>query len=1148
MAEEKPIGIESLPPLVLSPKQEELCDRLDKLHAKFNLKALPSKMFRGAIFAAQVGVKENPDWISQAANSLRDIMYPFGNYGIPNKEEALKVFGSVRLAEVNSVGRILGKLTELAHHGNAKGSSVNYTEFTPEDFEKLLTEFEDVMFNVLARQVNVHQEVDELLREDPPAESKKVKELIELNLDTRQYFYSKADESWLLWLWQNGFLSGITKAEPDPTQSVYRMPELNYLVKMAEKSPREVTDVMLEIPISEGKLNPDTLDQLLWICSQLPPEDLKRIIPKIQRENWILLIRSYSHYGFKFEKMFKALSSVGDSESMLILSQILLQVRKKGKEKADGPGWADNPFYFNDLEGTGIFDFLESVEEGKLETALSLVSSTMGKVVIFNQEKRDPQEPFAIGDGFAFYDVDFFGLETGEKKHKSFREDIRDLASTLKALIQRALDKCQNPERARDTFNNQILSLPDSQAMWRFRLFVMSICPKVFEKEIKEALFRISEVERPHNLTMGSEYETLLGKSLHLFSDEERSKYKEAVFNSFREKEKETLSKADVHGIGSTISSWLTPDEREKVKDYTGLALDENYKPQPVISSSKGGYIKSTSDVTDADLSELTISQIAEKLKTDWDPSHLTLEKQEESGDITTYDAEGLATVIKGNMHKRLEEYLQNAPLFFDRTNLSAHYTYAFLRGIFDVIQKKEAVFPENWDGLFELFNKLKVSFEEDPRDISGKDAGRSFTWLAGWGAVHSAAADVIKALVNLKKDNQYVISNSYRDKILLVLCYLLHHPNPSVQSETCEPAERNGEVKYNCSDPYTHAINSVRGKAFEALIGFIHRDSERFEEGVSSKIEKDVKDLYLALFNREDTRSMMFLFGHHYPTISVKDKEMAKNLISVLFDFQEPRLDLSLAAWEGYITNSLYANPFRELEFVYSKAIDIKRAQYTPREYFGDLDDVLATHLALAYMHFPDITLQSALLKKFFEEKSIKRHTEFISFLGRYIVSRNDAKKWMRENSIQDAKKLEEFWDWILDQNLDPKVYEAFGFWADAEWGVFDLVWQAEHVKRTLEKTNGAIEWDHNLQDSLVVYAQASPKNTLEIARLYFLNYLALRAENQGWIHTDEKIIEAFRLLHQNPETKEETEELINALLPHGNGVFWKLKDILKK
>ena len=73
-------------------------------------------------------------------------------------------------------------------------------------------------------------------------------ELVHVNLDARRYFYHKADERWLDWLWRNGFLNVLK--EEEPALDGARTPELGYLLGMAEKRPAQVVDIMLAIPIS----------------------------------------------------------------------------------------------------------------------------------------------------------------------------------------------------------------------------------------------------------------------------------------------------------------------------------------------------------------------------------------------------------------------------------------------------------------------------------------------------------------------------------------------------------------------------------------------------------------------------------------------------------------------------------------------------------------------------------------------------------------------------------------------------------------------------------------------------------------------------------------------------------------------------------
>jgi len=162
------IGEGPLQPPSLTSEQDSLCARLDDIHVKYGLRVKPSDMFRGAIFAVRIECRSNPDWLAQAANSLREILYPFWSSHVDGvtdrKTEVFKKYGSVLIDNsfIQNVGRMYGLLNDLTHHGSTS-TSVDFITFTIEDFEKLLADFERIMRDALTRQVDIHQEIDKIL-------------------------------------------------------------------------------------------------------------------------------------------------------------------------------------------------------------------------------------------------------------------------------------------------------------------------------------------------------------------------------------------------------------------------------------------------------------------------------------------------------------------------------------------------------------------------------------------------------------------------------------------------------------------------------------------------------------------------------------------------------------------------------------------------------------------------------------------------------------------------------------------------------------------------------------------------------------------------------------------------------------------------
>lgn len=166
-----------LEPIILSPEQEDLFGRLDDLHEKYSLKAKPSDMFKGALFAAREECRSNPDWIAQAANSLREILYPFWSKHVDGvadrKTDVFKKYGSVKIDEtlIENVGRTYGLLNDLSHHGAT--STIDFTKFGANDFNNILAEFEEIMKKALTCQIDIHKEIDEILEINPTEEGSK---------------------------------------------------------------------------------------------------------------------------------------------------------------------------------------------------------------------------------------------------------------------------------------------------------------------------------------------------------------------------------------------------------------------------------------------------------------------------------------------------------------------------------------------------------------------------------------------------------------------------------------------------------------------------------------------------------------------------------------------------------------------------------------------------------------------------------------------------------------------------------------------------------------------------------------------------------------------------------------------------------------
>ncbi|MCD6121950.1 MAG: hypothetical protein J7K04_08935, partial [Spirochaetales bacterium] len=921
--------------------------------------------------------EENPDWMAQVAHSLREIIYPF--HSSKKRGMAFKNYGSTYDIEksIQDSGRYYNFITNIAHHNFIKagqnsligGSKDNAVKVTPEVFEIVVRQFAKILFAILRRQIDAHKEIDRIFEARPNntiiANAKSLKDL---NPDAHQYFFAKADENWLSWLWENGFLDAIKQKAKEPARYTYNIPELYYLVRMAEKKPEQVADIMLKVSISKETLNSEVIDQFLHICIELPPKQLARIVPKIQQENWVKLIAAFNEWGFEYKKMFQTLADTKDYKGILMLAEAVLSVRTGEESIQTSRGFlSDNPFYLKDLLYTEVFNYLTSVDDEHAEQALELTVKIMTKVILLSGKAKSG-EVFPVQDFYYLSDIDFFSLSLSEKEHLSYRDNVRELTATIKILTQRLIgERCSKESYIRFIHEKYIKTLPENKSMWRLRLFVLSLCPKVFKDELRRAfsrLFKVMDAGKSYfYIDSGTEYKKALKKSFAVLGREYQREYIEKVFKyfggNFKDKEEEKLHKQNGWQILSSICRYLTVKEKEKCEEIFGNKCDSAFEPVPSIGPTEGGWISDRGPISKERFNKLKISAIAEKLRTEWRPENLQ-KKNTYNDFLNPINAEGVGEQLKDDINKRLQDYVKNANLFFKRDVIDQHYTYSFFRGIHEAVHSNRTNAESlNWNGLIELCLNIKKEGEREPFNREMRERHEFDTWLSGWEDVHSAMAQTIKELIREVEGRIVIDFLKYRDKIFKIISYLLDYPHPIPEDEEPETAimksQSPGDNTYIVSDLFSIAINTVRGQAFEALVFFVYRDGKGFAKEEKIKIHSDVKKLYETVLEKEKTRALMFMFGYYLPAFYFRDKEWIHRLLPEIFPEKLEKKHLYLASWEGYLVNKLYEEIFFDPYFqkLYKRGLAFTGKEDPKRKFFKDPDESIAAHFALAFVVF---------------------------------------------------------------------------------------------------------------------------------------------------------------------------------------------------
>ena len=1168
----KSIGEKTSEPISF-PRKEEICERLDNFYNSSEIETdiYFSNMFRGALFSMKKdNIENNPDWMAQVAHSLREILYPFhGKW-----ESAFAQYGSsYNKAKLGKkINLYYGFLNSIAHHNYSEastnpiigGSKEHPVSITSNIFKEIVHKFGDILFEVLRTQIDIHQEIDEFFRKTPQEENpSKVKQLISLNPDAQQYFFSKADEHWLDWLWENGFLDIIKQKSEDPTSYSYKTPELHYLVKVSAKKPDKVVEIMKSVSISEDNFNPEVIDQFLRICSILPVAQLKKIVPKIHDEQWIQLMGEFNKWGFEYKDMLQTLAEAKEYRSLLILTKALLQVKSKEEiKKTKYQSITENPFYLYKISETKVFYHLVDIDDENIEKAFDITTKTMAEIISLCDQENQKEKVFKYSDKHTLFDIDFFTLEFSQEDRLSSRTDMHELASVIKIITEKLIgEQCNKPkevhilyEKYIGDFNKPNANLPDSWAMWRLRLFVLSLCPEVFKDKLKNAFFRLFKFEHYNEIISGAEYEKALQKGFSVLTEKDKRTYADRVIEYFTHKKQENGGIKDWNikcgsRILSIISDQLTIEEKQKAEE-AGFKLKMKYEPRPIIEPIEGGIVLPQGPMTQENFGKLEIKDIAKKLKSEWTPRNLS--KQKESRDFRKpINAEGAGNLLRNDIPKRLQQYIERANLFFDKEMLDPHYTYSFIWGIKDAIKEnKESASNVNWNALIEFFIKIKDTGNKEQFGREKIDHESYSALLTGWNSVHSALADVIQELLTERNESVLLDFRKYRNKLLIILRYLLNYPDPKPEDEEIETAKSKIQSvegpDYLVSDPFTIAINSVRGRAFQAFTLFVYQDGKRFAKQAEVKINKDVQEVYSKVLKKENTRALMFMFGHYLPTFYFRNTKWIQSLLQCIFPLKPEQSHLYLAAWEGYLANNLYEKMFFDPNFqaLYEQGLNLQGIREKDRKYFKDPDEGLAAHLALAHMHYADFGDDHELFKLFWEKGTIKQHSSFVIFIGLVFISgKNPKLDELLKKKPMIKKRIKKLWEWLLENYSNPELFRYFGLWISLENNIFELKWLANKVQKTLIKTEGDLDWGRGLIKSMTKFAYNAPEDTLIIIRSYLLGVKTKRKLRMFYLEQD--WIDAFRILYKN--YPEKTRRLISDLIKKGGQVFWPLKNVLE-
>jgi len=190
-------------------------------------------------------------------------------------------------------------------------------------------------------------------------------------------------------------------------------------------------------------------------------------------------------------------------------------------------------------------------------------------------------------------------------------------------------------------------------------------------------------------------------------------------------------------------------------------------------------------------------------------------------------------------------------------------------------------------------------------------------------------------------------------------------------------------------------------------------------------------------------------------------------------------------------------------------------------------------------------------LFVQFWGKPNTVRHKEFISFIGRSCLTRDQAgDEWLKENKVS-KEKLISFWNWALANVIEPKVLSGFEFWINPNKEVLDDNIVIEKTAETLKKSDGDIDWDYGLLRRLPSFAEKKGEKTLEIITSYLLNSKnELNQNRRAPLLYQTEIKEALDIIYKSGDqsVKQKVIDLINILIEKGSSMFWGLKEVISE
>jgi hypothetical protein len=489
---------------------------------------------------------------------------------------------------------------------------------------------------------------------------------------------------------------------------------------------------------------------------------------------------------------------------------------------------------------------------------------------------------------------------------------------------------------------------------------------------------------------------------------------------------------------GALIGEW-----HDRYQDLIARFGEGDAEPMPFRIQTLYG---SSSPLTEERGAGMDPGEWAEFLKK-WSP---TAGPQEPSPD-------GLAVQLSSEIDRRPTEFAARAELFRGIWPIYARTLSTSLRNAIKRGERLPAEPVLRW-------SEWLVDSGPEEGAAHHQDDDPSWTWARV--ELGHLLSDWMKAGVTVAIDN--------RETVWTLLEVLLQDQDPA-GSAAGDP------------DPGTQAWNSVRGAAALAAIEYgrwVERSTA--ETGKEFRGMAEMPELAAALEAHLDAGvdpapAVRSVYGQQFPNLAALDRNWTAAVTGRIFSW-EARPELAVVAWRSYLDWWLPGQPsFELLRGAYELAVDRVSNAVGSFEQMVPEEARLAQHLMLLtlYGELP-ISLSDGLLAAWYARAGDRLCAQGIEFLGRYL-SRSSAL-----HSALEAR-LTKLWDMRAELcELDPQKHRLELISYGWLFGIpaLPLHWRLRHLVRVLELM-GNIDSLYFVMEQLVDDVQRSPAQAAQAVRL---------------------------------------------------------------